>query len=398
MNILKGYSLIAAVTSLLLLTACNDSDNNNPPKENDPADIRSLSVDSDGKLWVSIADLVNPRVVVVDTMSDNITHTVTTTFNPSEVVFAEKPANNLEYAIINTIAPDYTDSDLVLVDISTSSFSKSSGNHQTGFSDYAVAAHGEYFYQIGRNNLDIVKQYSVSTPTSTNYSYSTLDDVNDPTSNPYTMVFVDNNKAFLIRYASDKLWVVNPSAASEANFKLAEIDLSAYNYPTASDVPKMSSGIIVDGKLYLAMERLNGYTAVAGESYVAVIDVNTYQEVDTRTAGSSASLKGIQLKTANPQKLVYQEDAGLFVQSIGKWSGSDPADYIGGVEKIDTTDYSTSYVIDDDSTTARISNLEIINETLGYVVIYYAWGSTALFSFDPSTGTIDDSPILGKKP
>lgn len=292
-------------------------------------------------------------------------------------------------AIINTVAADYSDSNLELVDLlnTDTPLTAVAGDYSTGQSDYTVDVWGEFFYRIGRSGIDTVSKYSIKAPETAIVSFDTRDAADDPTANPYSLVFVNDTKAYLIRYASDMLWIVNPSAESEANFKTGEIDLSAYrNNDTA---PGMAAGVIVDDKLYLVLQRLNGWTPEENESYAVVIDTTSDEEIDTRAPGSAETLKGIRLQTANPQSIVYQPDAGLFVQSIGTWSG----DYIGGIEKINTTDYSTSVIIDDDAGTGRMSGLALINDTLGYIISYAGWQNTSLYSFDPSNGDIADSAI-----
>lgn len=292
-------------------------------------------------------------------------------------------------AIINTVDPGFAGANLELVDLlnTDTPLTAVEGNYDTNQSDFGLTAHGEYFYRIGKYNIDTVTKYSIRNPEHEIYTYSTIDKSDDTTSNTYTMVFLNDEKAYLIRYASDEIWVVDPSAATEAEFKTGEIDLS--DYRRNNTPPGMSDGVIVDGKLYVSLQRLDGWTPTAGESYVAVIDTATDTEIDTRESDSSATLKGIQLESANPQSIIYNPEAGLFVQSIGTWSD----DYIGGVEKIDTSDYSTELLIDDDNTTGRISGLAIVNDTLGYIISYTGWQNTSLYSFDPADGSIASSAV-----
>ena len=293
-------------------------------------------------------------------------------------------------AIINT-ANFTSGANLEIVDLlAGGALQSEEGSYDDGQSDYTVTSYGEHFYRIGRKDIDTVSKYSIQEPGQAIYTYSTIDDPNDPTSNTYEIVFESNSKAYMIRYESNAIWVVNPSAETEADFKLGEIDLSAYR--RNNTVPNMAGGVIVDDKLYVIMQRLDGWTATAGESWVAVIDTATDTEIDTDTTDAPASLKGIQLDVANPQKIIYDTNSDLlFVQAIGTYSG----DYIGGVETIDPTDFSNNLLIDDDASTALIADIAIINDTLGYIVTYAGWGDNTLYAFNPANGAISDSATAG---
>lgn len=296
-------------------------------------------------------------------------------------------------AIINTVASDYSDSDLEIVDIENKLFSgeleATAAGLGNGLSDYSVTARGQYFYRIGRYGIDTITKYSIENPTTAIYTYSTKDDASDPTSNPYKLVFASDTKAYLIRYNSSKVWIVNPSAATEVEFKTGEIDLSAYDDGDGS--PEASDGVIVDSKLFITMQRQASWTVIDGNAWVAVIDTTTDSEI---TVDSSAALKGIQLQTNNPENIIYHPAAGLFVQSIGSY-GSWPAyipEYIGGIERINTTDYSTDILVDDGDATTHpyglISSLVIVSSNKGYFTGYNAWGDSGLHEFNPATGTV----------
>ncbi|HEY9034599.1 MAG TPA: hypothetical protein VIN71_11720 [Pseudomonadales bacterium] len=298
------------------------------------------------------------------------------------------PASN-NAAVINTVASDYTDANIELVDLDADTLQAAEGCFKTGQSDYSVSSYNSHFYRIGRNTIDTISKHSILAPNFTRYRYSTIDDGDSANSNPYDIIFASESKAYIIRYNSNRIWVVDPSAESEADFKLHEIDLS--DYADADNLAEIAGGLIIGNRLFVFMERLEFWSPAAGNSYVAVINTDDDTEVDTRPVGSLDTLKGIRLQTANPQKMVYQAGAGLFVQSIGSWSG----DYIGGIEKIDTADFSTSMIIDDNATTGRMSGLAIVSDTLGYVVSYAGWGNTSLYRFNPATGTMEDQPIDG---
>jgi len=290
-------------------------------------------------------------------------------------------------AVVSTVGPN--DASFALIDLGQSPLHAVEDHGvTTGATDYDISAYGKHFYHIGRYQIDTVAKYSINNPTQHIWKYSTSDNVNDPTNNPLSLVFVNEEKAYLIRYDSDKLWIVNPSAETQGDFKIGEIDLRHYN--DDGNVPRMEGGLIVNGKLYLMLQRLDAfYSAVADNSYIAVYDIETDTEVDTRPAGSTATLKGIQLKTSNPFKLKYHKDIGLLVQSFGSY-GSDE---IGGIEKINLNDYSTSIVLSQADDGYQFDDLAIINANKAYFSQYNGWEDNDLCSFDPSASDVSASIV-----
>lgn len=293
-------------------------------------------------------------------------------------------ATDKNMAIISTKGPG--DASFATVDLGQSPLHAVEHNSiTTGATDYGISAYGKHFYHIGKFQIDTVAKYSIDNPTQKIWQFSTLDASNDTTSNPYSLVFVSEEKAYLIRYGSNKLWIVNPSATTEANFKTGEIDLSEYDYN--DNPPNMTAGIIVDGKLFLLLQRLDGWTAIAGNSYIAVFDVNTNAEIDTRQTGNPSPLLGIQLATANPMHLIYHKDVGILVQSIGSYG----ADKIGGIEKIDINDYSTATLLNEAIDDYKFDNIAIVNANKAYFSQYNGWQNNDLCSFNPSDTNVPSS-------
>lgn len=304
-------------------------------------------------------------------------------------------------AIIAGVSADFTSSNIEIIDLQAESLEAFAGYADSDQSDIAVDAYGQYFYRIGRFQIDNITKYNINDPDTAIWQYSVADDGEDGNINPYDLVFISETKAYLLRYNSSTAWIVNPAASSADAFKIGELDLSAY---AGSDgAPEMVSGVIVDGKLYIAMQRLTGARYVPNETaYIAVFDTATDKEVDTFT-DTENSFKGIPLKTKNPELISYHADAGLIVQSVGdygsSWEPVRPIDYTGGIEKINIEDYSSSILIDDgdndDHPYGLISAMSINSATSGYFAAYYGWQDTALFRFNPSTGEVAEQAMEG---
>lgn len=306
-------------------------------------------------------------------------------------------------AVVATQAPDFSGSDTQLIDLDNN-FETSAGLTPRDQSDFTLARFGGHFYPIGRFQIDTVAKYDFDAPTQQIYEYSTLDNPEDPTSNPADLVFVDARKAYLVRRESDKVWIVDPSAESEAAFKLGELDLSAYRDADENGAPEPVDGVIVDGKLFVVMQRTvdNSPSDPETSPFVAVFDVATDQEIDTNPNDDAANRKGIELNVRNPNGFAYEPGVGLFLSAIGDPFASfrgEPRRYNGGIVRIDTADFSTTLVVDDgpgmggENPFGSIDDLVILDADTGFFSGLDSFRNESLFAFNPSTGEADETPV-----
>jgi len=172
----------------------------------------------------------------------------------------------------------------------------------------------------------------------------------------------------------------------------------------AIDFPDMTDAVIVDDKLFVLLENLEGF-APNRFGYLAVIDTNTNLEIDT--GAGEFPRQGIELSIANPTELHYNEDTGLlYVTGRGNafnnsnFTGDDS--YTGGIESIDPTTYATALILDDGTAEANngfFTDAVVISDTLGYVITLDGFNTdftsiSNLRSFNPSTGEVSE-PIDG---
>ena len=295
-------------------------------------------------------------------------------------------------AIISTVASDYSGSDVQVVDLITGGFNVSSGILPSDQSDFTVVSGSAAFYHIGKYNIDTISRYSIDDTAVSQYTYSVKNDAEDATANPYTIVEFSDTKAFVVRYNSDKVWVVNPTAAIEADFKIGEIDLSAYN--DGGNDPEAFGAVIIGNKLFVGMQRLDNYAAVRNGS-IAVFDVNTLAEIDTDTTDAPSNLKGIELTTRNPYDMAYHNDTGLLIASGDDFYSSPKTSFYSGIEKINVDSYENSLLIDDgtsaDPKYSGITTVSIVDSENAFFIDYGAGGYTtisSLYHFNPSTGIV----------
>ena len=301
-----------------------------------------------------------------------------------------------DLAIIQTVAADYSGSSVQVVDLLESDLVTTDEYLALDLSDYDIATHQGSLYHIGRYNIDELTQADIDKDLSETYTYSLLDDPEDNSANVYRMVFISDSKAYLIRYGQPNIWIVNPSATTENDFKLGELDLSEYLDQDTS--VEASDGIIVDGKLFVAMQRIDSTTGnpLTNSAYVAVFDTATDTEIDTDLTDDPNNLYGIELSIHNTNNFAYHEDAGLLLGGAGDpWGaayyGRDPG-FEGGIVQIDTVSYVETMLVDDgddiDHPYGYFQKIAIIDEENGFFVGLAAYQDTSLFHFNPSTGDV----------
>jgi len=271
----------------------------------------------------------------------------------------------------------------------------STGTTPATESDIRVATDGTDVYQIGRFKLDTLTRFATDDLEDPVYQYSVNGE--ESTVNPYSIAFLNENKAYVLRRNSPLLWIVDPSSDTEANFLLGTIDLGAYD----SDAqPEMSGAVIVDDKLFVLMERLDENFAPVQNSYVAVIDTATDTEIDTGEGRDG--LFGIALQTSNPTGLQYLEESDeIYVVGRGNLYGNEAVEadpYNGGIETIDPDTYRNALLLDDGTTDDNddfFVDALVISPTKGYVLTYAGFRITTLRTFNPMTGMLDGAPVEG---
>ncbi len=294
-------------------------------------------------------------------------------------------------ALVSTSAPDFTSGAHAVIFGDSNGQFLSSNNLNPTESDISIATHGDYFYRIGRfSGGNNIAKYAINNPQTVIWQYSVNDTLNDPVpANPYDIIFVSEVKAYVLRYGKDKVWIVNPSATTEEEFKIGELDLSAYDL--VDGIPEMAVALIADEKFYVAMQRLErpaGFK-VTSNGYVAVFDINTDQEIDVNILGDN--LKGIPLTVHNPRVMNYLPvNNTLYVQGSGSLDPANPL-YTGGIEAINLSDYSKTIILDDGDEVSHpyglIYAFAMVSPERLYFVAYQSYEINTLFVMDIANGT-----------
>jgi len=290
----------------------------------------------------------------------------------------------IQTAVVATVAPDYSSGAHSIIHVDPVGGPRTFENDlDPTISDITAASYENSFYILERTGRNNVTKYNIDNPAQVIWQWSTEE--GETNSNPHDLVFESEKKAYLLRYGSNKAWIVNPSATVESDFKIGELDLSAYSFE--GNAPGMHSGVIADGKLFITLQRFDA-TWTPQTAYVAVFEVSTNTEIDT--GKGSGDMLGIPLPIKNPGAIQYlAENSTVYVQGSGHFFGD--LEYSSGIAAIDIEDpatYDVSIILDDGDGDAHpygfIVGMAILSPTKGYFVGYAGWGDNTLYTFDPS--------------
>ena len=302
------------------------------------------------------------------------------------------------FAVVQTVAPDYSGSEVVTLDPETEVVTK--GYYIKDGSDYTVRSYNKDVFHIGRFFIDTIAKYNADALDTEVWSYTTQDTGDSTSRNPYDIVSLSDTKAYILRYGSSKVWIVNPQATTADNFKIGELDLDSYIAEDNSNgTPNPSAGTIVDGKLFITLQRLNDAYS-PNTAYIAVFDTETDLEIETN-ANADDTVMGIPLVGLNPLNgSIVNKDGVVYVTTRNSYSDTDLT--LSRVEAITASDYSLRTVLTADdiaeNTSAFIGSSAIVSATKGYLVAEETFFSpyrvlSTVYSFNPTTGVIADAAI-----
>ena len=234
--------------------------------------------------------------------------------------------------IAQLISGDYKTSEIAVGTVGENEFVENYASQDA--SDYTIDVYEQYLYHIGKFNIDTLTRYDAAAEfLQADYTYS-LTEPESSSSNTYQFVQVAEDKAYVIRYGKSSILVVDPSA-DEENFVLGEIGLAAYVAEGAT-YPRMSAAVVADDKLFVGLQRLDADYQPT-QSYVAVIDIESDNEIDTNT--NETGLKGIPVNADNLFELVADDDY-VYVSGRGDYSNNS-----GALDRISLDDYAVTNLV-----------------------------------------------------
>jgi hypothetical protein len=213
------------------------------------------------------------------------------------------------------VTSDFSTGGLSVIDLDTR---KVGANVATVHADATLRVHDGLIYVVNRFGQDNIQIIDPARNFATLRQFSTGNG-----SNPQDIAFAGARRAYVSRYGSSAVLVVDRGSGRQLN----AISLAAF--ADGDGLPEMARMALVGSYLFVACQRLTNFAAV-NASVVVVIDVRTdaIVDVDPGTPGVQA----ITLTDRNPvTDLVY--DAGshtLLVGCAGSFGALD-----GGIERID---------------------------------------------------------------
>ena len=240
------------------------------------------------------------------------------------------------------------------------------------YRDAVARVHEGLVYVINRLFADNIQVLDPAANFATRLECSTVNGTN-----PHDIAFVDDAKAYVTRFETSKLLIVNPSAQANCkDFTLGTIDLSSL--ADADGNPDMDQMVIVDGRLYVSLERLNVNSVLrtpAENGALAIIDTAT------DTLIGSIPLSGENPFSATPGLTV--RDGGIYLDEVGLFGVLD-----GGIERVDLqTQQAEGFLVTEKALGGDITDFAIVNDHLMYAVVNYSNFTNAIVSVDPTTCT-----------
>ncbi|MXY84337.1 MAG: T9SS type A sorting domain-containing protein [Gemmatimonadetes bacterium] len=223
--------------------------------------------------------------------------------------------------------------------------------------------------RLGQDNILVLDAMDLRTPL-TQFSVGNG-------ANPHDIEIVTPDRAYVTRYETASLLIVNPQDGAE----LGEIDLSAF--ADADGLPEVSQIVRVGDRLYLSCQRLdrNSGWGPVDVSYLIVVDLATDTLVDVDP--DAEGVQGIALSVANPNSMVVigEQIAVGVVVGFG--------DRAGGVEIVDTaTNRSLGLVVSEEDLGGDITSLVRADQNRGYAVVADENFATSVRPFDLPSGTV----------
>ncbi|MFH1755440.1 MAG: FlgD immunoglobulin-like domain containing protein [Candidatus Latescibacterota bacterium] len=259
--------------------------------------------------------------------------------------------------------------------ISVDEFHTVAKNVASVHSDAVARYHDGFIYVVNRGGGDNIQILDPDNSFATVRQFSVGNG-----SNPTDIAVISAGKAYVTRYNSAELWIVNPSTGT----KTGSIDLA--HLADSDGIPEMDQMCLVGNYLFVTIQRIdrNNYWLPVGTSYIAVVDVtaDTLVDTDPLTPGSQP----ITLTHTNPYSDIQLNPytGMLYVSCVGYWGVQD-----GCVELIDPVTFqSQGCMLEETAADGDIYDVEIVATDKGYAIIMDASFHNKLVTFNPTTGTL----------
>ena len=196
--------------------------------------------------------------------------------------------------------------------------------------------------------------------------------------NPYDIAFASPTHAYVTRYETPDLWIVNPATGTHDG------TISLAGLADADGIPEMDHLLLVGPLLFVSLQRVdrnNGFQPT-DSSLVAVIDTRTDQLVDCDAA--HPGVQGILLPRTNPvTPFVFDAPRSrLYLGCVGRYGVND-----GGIVRIDAASLRADGVAAvEDSLGGDVVDLVFRDDARAYAIVSDPAFNTSLIRWSPDTG------------
>jgi hypothetical protein len=198
-------------------------------------------------------------------------------------------------------------------------------------------------------------------------------------SNPNDIVVVSPTKAYVARYDSADLWIVNPSTGAF----IGAVSLSAF--ADADGIPEMNRMAMVGGRVFVTVQRIDRDASFTptDSSALVVIDAATDALVDCDAA--APGVQGIVLPLQNPTtELVADANGRLVVGCTGFYGAND-----GGIVRIDPLTLTVDGIeVTEAALGGDVADVVPATAARGFAVLSDASFNTVCKPYDRATGVV----------
>lgn len=270
------------------------------------------------------------------------------------------------------VTTDFSTGGLSVIDLATRAVSP---NVASVHSDATLRTYGGLVYVINRFGQDNIQVIDPAQNYRTVRQFSTGNG-----SNPQDIAFASPVKAYVSRYGSTDLLVVDPSNGTVRK----TISLAAF--ADADGLPEMAHLALVGPWLFVACQRLTNFAAV-NPSVVVVIDTRNDQVSDREPL--TPGLQGIALTGRDPfTDFVYDAASGeLLIGCVGEFGVAD-----GGIERISTTTLrSLGYAITEAEIGGDVLDIAWNGPLHSYAIVSDASFNNRLVGWNAAAGAVIDT-------
>ncbi len=219
-------------------------------------------------------------------------------------------------------------------------------------------------------------------------------------SDPYAVSVTADDHAFVIRYDTNLIDVLDVSSQGTGQ-PMSSIDLTSLAEPTGDGVVHAAAEVYVAAShlLYVALQNINldtegsydgtYYTLCAGTSTVIAIDTMTHA---VHSLGGTALGGGVTLQGYDPQIMTYDEAGGRLLLFNAGCSPSPTADggapgaaQQAGVEAVDLATNTSTVLLDTSTVTGFPASFAYVKPDVAVLGFQYP---SAAYAWDPTKTTL----------